>query len=111
MNVAEKIEPVVTNPVVSKAVATYATGSGAAVYFEMLDSWLAIASVLVGIFAGLTVIFFNLAKINHEKIESAKLKREQEIHEERSRIEIEMLQYELEKMKEGKTNENKVKNS
>jgi len=59
VNVTEKIEQVVTNPVVSKIVPAVPIGSGSAYFFDITQGIFAILSIIIGIVAGIYVVVIN----------------------------------------------------
>lgn len=59
MSATEKIEQVITNPVVSKIVPAVPIGSGSAYFFDITQGIFALLSIVIGIIAGIYVVVIN----------------------------------------------------
>lgn len=60
--IIERSEQILTHPTTQKLASTYAVGTGGAVSFELIQGWLGIASVIVGIVAGAMIALSNYRK-------------------------------------------------
>lgn len=60
--IAEKLEPIITNPTTQKALAAAPIGTGGAAYMDITQGTLAIVSIIVGIIAGILVIIYNIKR-------------------------------------------------
>lgn len=62
-SVSQAIETIASNPKVATAVATGTTSLGAAVQFDVLQGFLSLASMTVGIITGLVVLSIQVIKL------------------------------------------------
>lgn len=68
--IIEKSEQILTHPTAQKAISTYAVGTGGMVSFEIIQGWLGIISVIIGIVAGILVIRSNYRKAQGLEIDN-----------------------------------------
>ena len=68
--IIEKGDVIISNPMTQKVLAATPLASGSAAFFEVTQGWLAIASILVGIIAGVLVAKYNWTQTKVKETES-----------------------------------------